>query len=166
MLTPGRKGGIAETAFVAEATRLGFDVYRPVIEGGRYDLVMDVGTRLLRVQVKWARKVKAVVSVNLQTFRRTKDAYVRTSYSAAEVDAIGVYCDPLQRCYLLPISLVDGRRAIHLRLQPSQNNQRALVNWARDYELGAIAQLGERVTGSHEVGGSNPPSSTSVTPLV
>src|SRR5215212_6406442 len=46
MLTPGRKGAIAETAFAAHATRLGFDVYRPVAEGGRYDLILDVGSRL------------------------------------------------------------------------------------------------------------------------
>jgi hypothetical protein len=52
MLTPSRKGAIAETAFAAHATRLGFDVYRPVVEGGRFDLILDVGTRLLRVQCK------------------------------------------------------------------------------------------------------------------
>ena len=40
------------------------------------------------------------------------------------------------------------------------HNQELAINYAADYELGAIAQLGERVTGSHEVGGSNPPSST------
>ena len=161
MLTPGRKGAIAETAFAAHATRLGFDVYRPVTEGGRYDLILELGRRLLRVQCKWGRRTGGVVSVNLNTFRRTRDGYVRTVYTAAQVDAIGVYCAPLDRCYLLPITLVDGRRGIHLRLEPSRNNQRALVNWARDYELGAIAQLGERVTGSHEVVGSSPTSSTS-----
>ena len=161
MLTPGRKGAIAETAFAAHATRLGFDVYAPVAEGGRCDLILDTGPRLLRVQCKWGRRVRGVISVNLHTFRRTRDGYVRTVYSASEVDAIGVYCAALDRCYLLPISLLDGRRGLHLRVDPSKNNQRSLVNWASDYELGAIAQLGERVTGSHEVAGSSPASSTS-----
>ena len=160
-MTPGRKGAIAETAFAAHATRLGFEVYRPVAEGGRCDLIIGTATRLLRVQCKWGRRTKGVISVNLHTFRRTKDGYVRTVYTAAEVDAIGVYCADLDRCYLLPISLLDGRRGVHLRLEPSKNNQHALVNWAHDYELGAIAQLGERVTGSHEVVGSSPTSSTS-----
>jgi hypothetical protein len=131
------------------------------VEGGRYDFVLDVGPRLLRVQCKWGRRTRGVISVNLHTFRRTKDGYVRTVYTAAEVDAIGVYCAALDRCYLLPITLLDGRRGVHLRVDPSKNNQRALVNWAHDYELGAIAQLGERVTGSHEVVGSSPTSSTS-----
>src|SRR3954449_5361738 len=51
-------------------------------------------------------------------------------------------------------------RAISLRLKPAANGQASAINFAADYSLGAIAQLGERVTGSHEVGGSNPPSST------
>lgn len=159
MLTPGRKGAIAETAFAAHATRLGFEVYRPVAEGGRCDLVVDTG-RLLRVQCKWGRYRDSVIVVHLTTFRRTRDGYKTSTYSAAEVDAIGVYCEPLDCCYLLPISLAGGRRALQLRVKPSKNNQQALVNWASAYELGAIAQLGERVTGSHEAAGSSPASST------
>ena len=46
------------------------------------------------------------------------------------------------------------------------NGQRASINWAGDYLLpGAIAQLGERLTGSQEVGGSNPPGSTQPRPV-
>src|SRR3954464_15696666 len=116
MLTPGRKGAIAETAFAAHATRLGFEVYRPVAEGGRADLVLDTGTRLLRVQCKWGRRTKGVVVVHLTTFRRTRDGYKTSTYRAAEVDAIGVYCAPLDCCYLLPISIAEGRRALQLRV--------------------------------------------------
>ena len=61
----------------------------------------------------------------------------------------------------VPIADVDGQGYLHLRLAPARNNQELLVHWASEYRLGAIAQLGERVTGSHEVGGSSPPSSTS-----
>ena len=58
---------------------------------------------------------------------------------------------------------------VQLRLAPTRNNQLCGINWARDYELtrldfaafGAVAQLGERVTGSHEVAGSSPAGSTS-----
>ena len=61
-----------------------------------------------------------------------------------------------------------SRRAVpvHLRLAPARNNQASFVHWASEYRHGAIAQLGERVTGSHEVGGSSPPSSTVEGPLL
>jgi hypothetical protein len=51
-----------------------------------------------------------------------------------------------------------------LRLEPTKNNQRQRVLWARDFEFerlhwvpsGAIAQLGERQRGTLEVAGSSP----------
>jgi hypothetical protein len=47
------KGAIAETTVTAETVRLGFVVLRPIVEGRRYDIVIDTGPRLLRVQCKW-----------------------------------------------------------------------------------------------------------------
>ena len=82
------------------------------------------------------------------------------SYTAREIDAIAAYCPDIDRCYYVPVARVAGRRVVHLRTKPTRNNQVDRVNYAVEYELGAIAQLGERVAGSHEVGGSSPPGST------
>lgn len=161
MLTPTRKGNIAEIAIAAAATKLDLGVLKPLGEGERYDLILDMRPRLLRVQCKWAQHKGPVVAVYTGTCRRVKDGYLRTTYSEDEVDAVAAYCAGLDRCYLLPISLIGGQSHIHLRLEPARNNQRALVNWARDYELGAIAQLGERRHGMAEAVGSSPTSSTS-----
>jgi hypothetical protein len=160
------KGAIAEAAITAAAIELGFFVLRPLPEGRRYDLVIDTGPQLLRVQCKWAPKRGNVIVVNLQTHRCTPRGYVHSTYSADEVDGIGVYCQALKQCYYVPIDRVAGRRAMHLRLAPAANNQSAAINWAADFPLGAIAQLGERRAGSAKVVGSSPTSSTSnVRPL-
>ena len=154
------KGGIAEAAITSRAVELGIVVLRPLVEGRRYDLIFDVDHRLYRVQCKWAPRRGAVILVQLGSCRHTPRGYVRSTYSADEVDAIAVYCQELKGCYWLPIDLVAGRRAVSLRLAPTANNQDVAVKYAADYELGAIAQLGERRHGMAEVGGSNPPSST------
>ena len=86
---------------------------------------------------------------------------MRSTYGRDEIDGIGVYCHELKRCFYLPIEAVAGGRAFSLRLAPAANNQEAAINYADQYDFGAIAQLGERVTGSHEVVGSSPTSSTS-----
>ena len=161
MPTPSQKGAIAETAIAAAATKLGISVYRPVAEGGRADLVFEVGRRLLRIQCKWAVRRGDVVSVHLTTSRRTRDGFLRTTYRADEIDAVVGYCAELDECYFLPIALVEGHRALQLRLTPPRNNQQALINWAGEYQLGAIAQLEERRHGMAEVVGSSPTSSTS-----
>ena len=137
MLTTDQKGAIAETAIVHAAVKLGIGVYKPISEGGRYDLIFDLGTRLLRVQCKWAVRVDGIVLVRCYSSRRGRDGMIVRRYTTDEIDAVAAYCADLDRCYLLPPSLFAGRRTIHLRLAPSLNNQRALVNWASDFELEA-----------------------------
>jgi hypothetical protein len=134
-LTPSQKGAAAEAAIAAAAIQLGLTVLRPLCEGRRYDLVIDLEPELLRVQCKMARRVAGVLSVRLKTSRYTPGGYITTSYTAAEVDAIAAYSPELHRCFLVPISEASGRRAIHLRLDPTRNNQAQGIKWARDYEL-------------------------------
>ncbi len=156
------KGNVAEQAIVFEATRHGVPVFRPVGEHERCDLILDVADRLWRVQCKWGRLSpdRDVVRVKLGRSRCTPGGYVRTTYAEEEVDLFGVYCGELDRCFLISGALGCGRREIWLRLTAARNNQRSCVNLADDFDfVGAIAQLGERVTGSHEVAGSSPASS-------
>ena len=160
MLTTNQKGAIAETMIAARAVQLGIEVLRPVSEGGRYDLAFDVGDRILRVQCKWAVRRGDVVVVRSYTSHRGPDGHVHTPYSADEIDLLAAYCQELDTCYALPASMVAARRAFSLRLRPARNNQRTAILWAAQFELGAVAQLGERVAGSHEVRGSSPLSST------
>jgi hypothetical protein len=164
VMHPSQKGAVAEIAIALEATKLGILVLKPMFEGGRYDLVFDFGGRLSRIQCKWAVKRGDVVEIRTGTSRRGPEGFVRTTYGPDEVDAIVGYCAVLDRSYLLPISMAAGRSVFYLRLTASKNNQRVGVNWACDYELGAIAQLGERAAGSRKVVGSSPTSSTAKPP--
>ena len=156
-----QKGAIAETAIALEATKLGFVVSRPMTEGRRYDLIIDTGSCLLRVQCKWAKRRRGVVVVDTTTRRSTPQGYVFTTYTADEIDGVAAYCQELEECYFVPISRVAGRRGLHLRLVPAVNHQELAINWAAEYRFGAIAQLGERRAGSAKVVGSSPTSSTS-----
>lgn len=157
------KGNVAEAAIAAAAIKLGIDVVKPLVEHTRYDLIFDLRPRLLRVQCKWAPLKGDIVPVNLMSSRYASGGtnQIRTPYSAEEVDAVAAYCEELDACYLLPISLVAGMRALQLRVGTPKNGQRAALNWASDFQLsGAVAQLGERGAGSAEATGSSPVSST------
>ncbi len=161
MLSTNQKGAIAETAIAHAADKLGIEVYRPVAEGGRFDLVFAFpDASLARVQCKWAPLVKGTVAVRVYSARRAREGMRYRSYTADEIDAVAAYCPDTDACYYIPVARVQGRRVVHLRTNPTRNNQVDRVNYALEYELGAIAQLGERVAGSHEVGGSSPPGST------
>jgi hypothetical protein len=168
MLTTDQKGNIAETAIVAAAVKLGVDVYRPVGEGGRYDMIFEYDEHLLRVQCKWAARCGDILIVRCYSSRRSAGGkIVNRGYTIQEVDAFAVYSLDVDRCYLLPHRLWVGRRHVHLRLAPSKNNQHLRINWARNFEFaatlgarGAVAQLGERLSGRQKATGSSPVGST------
>jgi prevent-host-death family protein len=164
VLSTNQKGAIAETKIAAAATELDIPVLRPIVEHGRYDLAFEIGDRIVRVQCKWGALSDdgAIIKVNLTSNWCTPAGYERRYYSEDEIDLVAIYCHALDRCYLLPIALVAGRRGIQLRVTPPRNGQRACLNLAVDFELpGAIAQLGERLRGTQEAAGSSPASSTS-----
>ena len=91
---------------------------------------------------------------------------MRTRYTAEEIDGFAICVADMRETYWLPRDQFGGLSYVHLRLAPARNNQQIGLHFAAEYQLGAVAQLGERVAGSHEVRGSSPLSSTTnVTPL-
>ena len=90
MLSTDQKGAIAEAAIAAAAIRLGVGVSKR-LGPQRYDLIFDLGSRLLRVQCKWAIRNDDVVVVRCRSCRRGRNGFVRRDYTRDEVDAIAAY---------------------------------------------------------------------------
>jgi prevent-host-death family protein len=136
------KGAVAEAMIAAHAIKLGIDVLKPVAEHGRYDLLFNLPGEAIRVQCKWAPLQNGTVLIRVYSSRRGPEGLRTTRYTADEIDAVAGYCPQLNRCYLVPMEDVAGRKVVHLRVLPARNNQIGAVNMASAYELGAVAQLG------------------------
>jgi hypothetical protein len=169
VLTTNQKGAIAEAAIRKAAMELGYGVYRPAIEGGRYDLIFDTGDELQRVQCKWAPLHGEVVVIRAYSTRRTATGLRRNAYKPGEFDVLAAYCAALDRVYVVPYERIAGASHLQLRVSPARNNQRVGIRAAKEFEFGAtlpqialgpIAQLGERRHGMAEAVGSSPTGST------
>lgn len=141
-MNSNQKGAIAEAAIASEALKCGLGVSRP-LGHDRYDLVFDLRPGLVRVQCKYAKRSGDVLLIHCAgSWFSPGTGYVRSTYGQDEIDAIAAYSPDLERCYLIPAATICGMGAFRLRLAPAQNNQRAALNWAADYEFsGAVAQL-------------------------
>jgi hypothetical protein len=137
-LTPSQKGAVAEAAVTHATMELGLTVLRPLSEGRRYDLVIDLEPELLRVQCKLARRINGVLVTRVSTCRYTPHGYVRRGYDETEIDAFAAYSWADHRCYLIPISEAEGRTTLHLRLDPTLNSQAEGIKWALDYDFATI----------------------------
>jgi hypothetical protein len=121
-----RSEGIVLPAYL----NAGFTVSIPFGTGASYDLIVDAGSRLLKIQVKTAWLSHGCVLYKSQR-RQPGMGLTRRAYKNGEVDYFAAYCPNNGFTYVVPAEShgVEGR----LRLHPAQNNQAKLLKWAADY---------------------------------
>jgi len=94
-----RRGEIGEAAFLAKASAMGFGVAKPWGDSHRYDLIVDVAGRLLKVQVKSAHCVCAQPGGG---YHIRAHPHQRTPYRADEIDLLVAYIVPEDIWYIFP----------------------------------------------------------------
>src|SRR5947209_327298 len=140
-------GNEAESIVLSHYVKAGLRVCVPFGTGGPYDLAVDTGTRIVKVQVKTATFERGCIVCKT---RRRNASYERTMrrYEKGEVDYFAIYCPQLNEIYGMPFEAT--RVSASLRIEPTINKQEKFIRWAKDYswdkhiaELKGIA--GERL---------------------
>jgi hypothetical protein len=149
-------GERSQLAIIVALDRVGYPVFLPLGENTRYDLVIDEGTRLARVQCKTGRlRGGAVRFKACSSYAHHPNPKILKRDYVDEIEYFGVYCTETQRVYLIPIEEVEPLWECALRVDPPRNGQRSGIRDAAEYE---IAEVGVRVTAepgaSPGVGGS------------
>ncbi len=122
-------------AILNELVRRGYHVLVPFGVNRRYDLMIDLGDRFLRVQCKTGRLREGVVYYSAQSVRSNTKGSICRPYTG-EIDLFMVYCPDNDQVYAVPIDEATSTLGT-LRLTPSKNGQVKRIRWARDYELPA-----------------------------
>ena len=104
----------------------------PFGDNRRYDLAVDDGGRLVRIQCKTGRLIGGSVSFPTASSYSHRGG-VRRSYKG-EADFFGVYCPQLDKVYFVPVDEV-GEVEARLRVEPCKNNQTHRVRLASTYEI-------------------------------
>jgi hypothetical protein len=126
-------------AIVHAAIELGIGGSKPLTDGHRYDLVLDLEPELIRVQCKYAPPVNGAVVVRFYSTRRTATGLVRRPYEAGEIDAVAACCPDLCSCFFLPAARFPSRREVRLRVEAARNDQAVGVNQADDFRMERLA---------------------------
>ncbi|MGH2947814.1 MAG: group I intron-associated PD-(D/E)XK endonuclease [Solirubrobacteraceae bacterium] len=132
---PVEVGQRTEAAILGEFVRRGYRVFVPFGVNHRYDLLLDLGDRFLRVQCKTGRLRNGSVTFRTQSIRSNRRGVFRRGYDG-EIDLFAVYCPELDRVYAVPIEVAPGAEG-WLRVDPTVNNQSKRIRWAADFELPA-----------------------------
>ena len=111
------KGDIAEQSVVVQALKRGWGVLQPVGDRLPYDLVFDVGTRLVKIQVKSAwfdRSAENYVVDNRRT-KTNRRNMIRAPYQSSDFDFAIAHIDTLDIFYIFPSDIfISYGSEIHL----------------------------------------------------
>ena len=134
------RGALTELQCITYLHGLGYTISIPYGDNARYDLILDTGKKLLRIQIKTASKVtdtNDTYTIKTCSTGINQHQNKIKSYTDEEVEYIGTYIN--NKVYLIPIEQC-GKRGKRLRFAPPLNNQTAKCNMAQDYEAEKILE--------------------------
>ncbi|HEY0069536.1 MAG TPA: group I intron-associated PD-(D/E)XK endonuclease [Chloroflexia bacterium] len=135
-------GNISEAQVLLALIQAGYTVLKPFGDGCKYDLVIDDGYMLQRVQCKTGRLKNGCVVFNSYSVAGNSNGK-RQGYTGL-ADLFAVYCPANGQVYLVPVTDV-GVGGVLLRIEPTQNSQQRRVRWASQYALMPIIPSGNNM---------------------
>ena len=132
-LNPKAIGERSEAMVLAALLRAGELVAFPFGDNQRYDLLVDRGDRILRLQVKTGRLARGVVEASLCSSYTHRGGGKR-GYRG-QCDYFAIYCPENNGVYFVPVGEC-GETSIYLRVEPltGRTRQHRHVRWACDCE--------------------------------
>jgi len=125
------RGIVSELKVATAYVEAGFAVSMPIGGSVSYDLIVDTGQRLLKVQVKTGRLRNGCVIIPMQRF--SGHSGKPQSYLRGEIDLFAVYCPGNAKIYVWQFG--ENPTQGYLRFSETKNNQQQKIRWAKDYEF-------------------------------
>ncbi len=122
-MTSNDFGRATEARFVMEAQLRGYTVARPFAEAAGYDVIVDVGHKLYRVQIKGARPMR----VKMPSGRLRQPEHRFTFKPSRQFDIFAGWVDGEGTWIFLPSSQL--RRVRQLALMTASPSRRSIGDW-------------------------------------
>jgi len=137
---PKSKGDRSTLAVMIAFHEAGLAFLVPFGENTRYDLVLELGTDLARVQCKTGRlRDGAVLFATCSCYGHHRNPQTARRDYSGQIEYFAVYCPQTFGVYLVPIDAVPTRNSAALRVTPPRNNQRRFIRYAADYEIAKVS---------------------------
>jgi hypothetical protein len=132
------RGDIAEQAAILHAMKRGWEVLKPVGDRLSYDLALDVGGHLVKVQVKcaWFDVGRGNYVADNRRTRTNRRVMLREAYKPSDFDFALVYIEQLDLFYVFPVDVFIGYASeIHLVEADKRQRKPQSVNYRDAWEL-------------------------------
>lgn len=134
-LNAKQKGNLTELQCLTAFYEQGCHVSLPYGENSRYDMIVDIDGKLLRVQVKTSslknKDDENAIVFSCRSTRVNSHGCVNNKYTPDEIDYFATFWK--NQCYLIPVTECSVEKTLRFAL-PS-NGQAKGITFAWDYEL-------------------------------
>lgn len=129
-------GDRTEAIILAELLKAGLNVLLPFGDNRRYDLLVDIDGKFIRVQCKTGYQQNGCVKFATRSVYRGKNGViVKRQYTKEEIDFIMVYSREHDKTYIVPVEkLAKGIMALRVEETKDRTNYKH-IKWAKDYEF-------------------------------
>lgn len=137
-----QKGNLTELQCITACYELGYSVSIPYGENSRYDFILDVNGKLLKIQVKTSRFKKSIknpqdaIIFACKSSNTNAKGNVYHRYTKEQIDYFATFWEG--KCYLVPVEECSVEKT--LWFNSPANGQKAMVSMASDYELTKIIE--------------------------
>jgi predicted RNA-binding Zn-ribbon protein involved in translation (DUF1610 family) len=146
-------GNITELQCISKFIELGYEVSIPYGNGAKYDFIVDIDGKLLRIQCKSSRQVRrsdGTEDLGAFCFTCTSSTTntqktIKHTYSENQIDYFSTVWQ--NKVYLVPVNECSTSKTLRI-LPPQKENQ--LYNKAEDYEIEKIVNYSEDLLNSKE----------------
>ena len=128
------KGKITELEVANEFLKRGYQVSQPLVSDSRYDFIVDIDGKLLKIQVKTSHtdEDKTYLTFATSSSHTNTTRTINRGYNKNEIDYFATYYNGV--CYIMNVNEAASR-AQRLRLKPPLNGNQYHIKFAENYTL-------------------------------
>lgn len=121
---------LVATAFI----KRGYQVSQPLVSDSRYDFIVDINNKLIRIQVKTcnSKEDNSYVEFATSSSHTNTNTTINHSYNSNEIDYFATFYE--NECYLISVNDC-GNRAQRLRIKPPLNGNQRGTKFLKDYTI-------------------------------
>ena len=136
-LTSKEKGNLTELQCLTAFYKLGHSVSIPYGDNCRYDFILDVNGKLLKIQVKTSKYVSdGCFLFSTRSTRVNSRGVINTTYTKDDIDYFATFYN--DKCYLVPVEGCSTEKRLRYCYPP--NGQKKGICLAQDYELQKVLE--------------------------
>ena len=127
-------GDVSVGKIIGRLVKEGRTILLPFGDNARYDLVLDDQGIFTRVQCKTGHPIGNAIHFKTVSTNYKKGSWVLKNY-VGDVDVFAVYCPETDEVFMVPMSVIENRNSLSLRLCPPLRPNGKRMVYAKDFVI-------------------------------